>query len=79
MNIAEHYPNIKTEIFNLFRRKIEDVSPCHIHLILIVVFELELVYILFDNCHHGSVKGRRLRISCQDLLSNGIIGEDHVC
>ena len=59
----------------LFAADIEDISPSHLHFLVLVILKLQPVHIFLRSFHLGSVECSGLGISSEHLLSDGKIGQ----
>lgn len=64
--------------FNLPATEIQHVPSRHLHLLILVVFEFELVNVLLECRHLGPVEGRRFRVTGKNVFSDGVFGQKGV-
>lgn len=58
--------------------EIQYVPSRDLHLLILVIFEFELVYVLFDRRHLGPVESRRFRVSGEYMFSDRVVGQKAV-
>ena len=57
---------------------IEHEAARHLHLLVLIVLELQPAHVIPHPRHFGPIERRRLRVSGQDVFADGVVGQDGI-